>query len=111
MPRVVFLLGVGMALLAVAFVLTHELLGPRPGVTEANVRRLRDGISPEEAEAILGIRALRRRVLEVSWGRGEAGIILPGRNGEAEVWFYADGRVKLAEWSDEPFIVKLLPSP
>ena len=37
-----------------ALALTHELLGPRPGVNERNVRRIRQGMTRGEAEAVLG---------------------------------------------------------
>ncbi|MCI0464611.1 MAG: outer membrane protein assembly factor BamE [Gemmataceae bacterium] len=54
MPRRVYLLGVGMVLVVLAFVITDALLGSRPGVTEANVRRIRAGMTLQEVEAILG---------------------------------------------------------
>ena len=43
MPRLVYLSGAGLALVALAFVLTDSLLW-EPGVTEANVRRIRPGM-------------------------------------------------------------------
>jgi hypothetical protein len=51
--RGVYLLGVGLALVALAFALTDALLW-RPGVTEANVRRIRPGMKRTEVEAVLG---------------------------------------------------------
>ncbi len=54
MPRWVFLLGVGMLLVALAFMATYAVLGPAPGVTEANVRRIRRGMPLAEVESILG---------------------------------------------------------
>jgi hypothetical protein len=53
MSRGVYLLGVGIVLLAGAFLLTDRLLW-RPGVTEANVRRNRVGMTSAQVEAILG---------------------------------------------------------
>jgi hypothetical protein len=53
MPRRVYLLGVGLALVAGAFLLTDALLR-RPGVTEVNVRRIRVGMTLAEVEALLG---------------------------------------------------------
>jgi hypothetical protein len=53
MSRGVYLLGVGMALVALAFVVTDALLW-EPGVTEANVRRIRVGMTMAEVEALLG---------------------------------------------------------
>jgi hypothetical protein len=41
-----------MVLVALAFVITDGVLGARPGVTEANVRRIRAGMTLEEVEAI-----------------------------------------------------------
>jgi hypothetical protein len=49
----VFLLGVGLVLVALAFLLTDALLW-RPGVTEANVQRIRRGKTLAEVEAVLG---------------------------------------------------------
>jgi hypothetical protein len=54
MPRWVFLLGVGVLLVTVAFVVTTTALGPRPGVTEANARRIKPGMTMAEVEAIMG---------------------------------------------------------
>ena len=53
MSRRVFLLGVGLALVALAFVLTDVLLW-EPGVTAANVRRIRAGMTLAEVNAVLG---------------------------------------------------------
>ncbi len=53
MPRTVFLLGVALFLMALAFLATDALLW-RPGVTEANARRIRPGMTLAQAEAILG---------------------------------------------------------
>jgi hypothetical protein len=59
MSRLVFRLGVGIALVALAFVVTDHVLTPpfTPGATEANVKRLRPGMTPEEVDAILGVPA------------------------------------------------------
>jgi hypothetical protein len=53
MSRRVYLLGVGLALVAMAFVVMDALLW-EPGVTEANVRRIRPGMTLAQVEAILG---------------------------------------------------------
>jgi hypothetical protein len=53
MSRQVYLMGVGLALVALAFVVTDALLWG-PGVTEANVRRVRVGMTIREVESILG---------------------------------------------------------
>jgi hypothetical protein len=54
MPRGVYLLGEGLALVALALALTDWALSLRPGVTEANVKRIRKGMTLAEAEALLG---------------------------------------------------------
>ena len=53
MSRGVYLLGVGISLVAMTFVVTDALLW-EPGVTEANVQRIRRGMALTEVEAILG---------------------------------------------------------
>jgi hypothetical protein len=53
MSRQVYLLGVGLALVAGAFVVTDRLSYP-PGVTEANAGRVREWMSLREVEALLG---------------------------------------------------------
>src|SRR5262245_32083334 len=54
MPRRVYLLGVGLALVALALAITDAVMGPSPGVTEANVRRIRVGMGMKEVAARLG---------------------------------------------------------
>jgi hypothetical protein len=52
MPRLVYLLGVGLALVALALAFTDWALRSR--VTEANARRIRAGLTLAEVEALLG---------------------------------------------------------
>jgi hypothetical protein len=54
MSRRVYLLGLGLALVTLAFAVTDWALGLRPGVTEANVKRVRVGMTLAEVEGILG---------------------------------------------------------
>jgi hypothetical protein len=54
MPRLVYLLGVGIGLVAIAFALTYQLLTPPPGVTLENVRRVQPGMSRDQVERLLG---------------------------------------------------------
>src|SRR5262249_13549920 len=61
MPRLVYLLGVGIGLVAVAFALTCQILGPAPGVTEANAKRIQKGMALPEVEALLGGAAKRTK--------------------------------------------------
>src|SRR5262245_52258504 len=53
MPRLVYLLGFSLILVAGAFVLTDRLLW-EPGVTAANVKRIRPGMRLAEVRALLG---------------------------------------------------------
>jgi hypothetical protein len=94
MSRRVYLLGVGLALVTLAFLLTEELLW-QPGVTEANVKRIRLGMAPEEVTAIFGKES--DRAIELGdgvwvWQKwyGEAGA--------ADVTFTDDGRARSARW-------------
>jgi hypothetical protein len=54
MSRQVYLLGTGVALVALALAFTDWALSLRSGVTEANVRRIRVGMTVHEVEALLG---------------------------------------------------------
>src|SRR5262249_16521979 len=54
MSRWAYLLGVGLVLVALAFVLTEAALGPRLGITQANAQRIRKGMTSGEVEGILG---------------------------------------------------------
>jgi hypothetical protein len=54
MSRRVYLLGLGLALVALALAFTDWALSLQPGVTEANVRRIQPGMTEAEVEALLG---------------------------------------------------------
>jgi hypothetical protein len=54
MSRQTYLLGLAIALLGCAMALTHELLSPWPGVSERNVRHIREGMTLREVERLLG---------------------------------------------------------
>ena len=54
MPRGVYLLGVGLALVALALAFTDWALSLRYGVTEENFQRIREGMTLQEVESILG---------------------------------------------------------
>jgi hypothetical protein len=58
MSKRVYLLGVGL-LVALAFVITDGLLW-EPGVTEANVRRIRRGRQAPDSNSIRGLTPLAR---------------------------------------------------
>src|SRR5262245_66059249 len=86
MPRLVYLLGVGLLLVAGALALTHELLGAWPGVNERNVRRIKEGMTVPEVEAILG--GPRGRGSSVGGaGRLTTWYTWPGPDGRAVVAF------------------------
>jgi hypothetical protein len=52
--RQILWIGGAVVLVALAFLLTDQLLTPSPGVTKANVRRIRAGMTLQEVEAIFG---------------------------------------------------------
>ncbi|MCC6420338.1 MAG: hypothetical protein IT429_19050 [Gemmataceae bacterium] len=108
----VYLLGVGLILVALAGVVTDQILGMQPGVSERNVRRICPGMTHEEVETLLGgpadstvtvgLRPMRcgsdfvamYRAQQVQrWVRG---------HGTARVAFgLLDGRVRSANYSAE----------
>ena len=107
MSRWVYLMGVGLALLALAFVLTDALLW-RPEASQANLRRIRQGMALREVEAILGgpadrtydIRRFPQHMREEyrpgeKWTRGWA-----GSRGEAIVNFDEGDRVTSTCWDE-----------
>jgi hypothetical protein len=114
MARSVFLLGLGIAAVGVAFGLLDLVIGPTPGVTEANVRRLRAGMSIEDVEAILGDsspwltyggRVDRVKLKElcdpppcVDVPRDRVAATKEGDEGSAVVFLSTAGRVRWAEW-------------
>src|SRR5262245_51077287 len=53
MSRLTYLAGVALVVVGVAFLLTDRLTW-RPGVTEANVKRICEGMTLAEVEALLG---------------------------------------------------------
>src|SRR5262245_26558165 len=94
MPRLVYLLGVGLLLVGGALALTDVLLTP-PGVTWENVRRIRTGMTEGRVERLLGgpPRAWRDGI------HAEGGLCRVGDWGgpgwDVSVWFGGDGRVVL----------------
>src|SRR4051794_32019633 len=99
MPRWVFSLGVGMALVAVAFVVTDTCIGPRPGMTEANARRIRPGMTLKDVQLILP-----------EWPSLESGspdgVVLLWRDGDNRVYvsfgFDSSVRAVKVEWKINP---------
>jgi hypothetical protein len=94
----VYLLGVGVALVALAFLLTDALVW-EPGVTEANVRRIRPGMSLDQVEAILGEKGIAVDLRDNPPGRPPSVPWLwSARTGAAWVRVGAGGRVESASW-------------
>jgi hypothetical protein len=54
MSRRVFLLGLGIALVALGLAVTDRALGPRPGATPARVQRIKPGMTVGEVETVFG---------------------------------------------------------
>jgi hypothetical protein len=70
MSRRVYLLGVGLVLVALALAFTDRAVRPPfgPGVTEANARRIRPGMTLAEVEKRFGA---RRKQVSVLWRRSD----------------------------------------
>jgi hypothetical protein len=92
MPRLTYLAGLALLLVASAFLLTDRLLTPAPGVTAANARRIKPGMSWAWVERVLGGPATQegRLPLDGSFGAWDTGarVVL--------VEFDAAGRVREA---------------
>jgi hypothetical protein len=117
MSRRVYLLGVAIALVALAFAVTDAVLGPRPGATEANVTRIRNGMTRKEVEAILGgkgswgDRPGAPLMRDASWGIPQTHYHWVGANGYASVtfsWSISDGKEQVL---DACFVRTASPSP
>src|SRR5262249_26459222 len=102
MSRRVYLLGVGLALVALAFVLTDALLW-EPGVTAPNVRRIRAGMTLAEVNSVLGPPVQdEMRLLAITTNSGAMDAAAPedftcaweGPGGYVAVRFDADERVR-----------------
>jgi hypothetical protein len=106
----------GVVVLTLAWGLTVMLLGPFPGITKANVERIRNGMTGAEAIAILGQPAVVTTL--TGWcGREHIDMGLPiyavqwrGEAGKATVLLNVDGVVTDANFEpapDPPFSVGL----
>jgi hypothetical protein len=121
MSRRVFLLGVALAVVALALAGTDRVLRPplRPGVTERNVQRLREWMTFEEVEAILGplpggpnapASTIPREELVKMFREHDAGdrllyafsVTIPGEGGDAVLRFNDFGRFERVEWQRAP---------
>jgi hypothetical protein len=88
MSRRVYLLGLGLALVALGLAVTDAMIGPSPGVTEANVRRIRNGMTMKEVEAILGGPGKWEFYLMDNRFRGSRHFSWAGPDGTAHIAFY-----------------------
>ena len=106
MSRRVYLLGLGLALVALAFCVIDGVFGPPPGITEANARRLRQGMTLAEVEAVFGCPAngrteftrIKKGVPPREGWKGPDPTLgwvreWDGRGGIATVFFSRDNRV------------------
>jgi hypothetical protein len=117
MSRRVYLLGMGLALVALGLALTDWALSLRPGVTEANVRRIRPGMTFTQLEALLGqidvvettqdgkvlshqefVKRLPADCDRLEESGNPLVICLFGENGVAAIRFGRGARVVSAEW-------------
>jgi hypothetical protein len=86
----VYLLGVGLALVALALAMTGAAMGPAPGVTKANLARVR-GLTLAEVEALMGVPS--RPDIDIP-GLKSRGFV--GRERVASVFFDGRGRATYA---------------
>jgi hypothetical protein len=96
MSRRVYLLGVGLALVALALAFTDWALSLRPGVTEVNVRRVKPGMTLAEVEAIFGCRW--RAGFINNGSPAEVSFEWEGARGAAAVRFDLGQRARQATW-------------
>jgi hypothetical protein len=104
MSRRVYLLGLGAALVALALAFTDRALSLRPGVTEANVKRIRAGMTLGQVNALLGSRPTDRLSV-MGPGGPPFTYVWKGPAGMALVYELPGGRVRAAQWvrdEDQP---------
>jgi hypothetical protein len=98
MSRRVYLLGVGLALVALALAFTDWALSLRPGVTEANVRRIRAGMTIREVEALLGgpKTGLTEPAIASFWrgDSGEALVVFSSTDRVTDKWFRPSSKAR-----------------
>ena len=86
-----------------AFLVTCAALEPAPGITAANVRRIRPGMTREEVEALLGgpHHSASWENMRAVWPSPWAGL-WRGSDGCVTVVFDPPGRVRGAEFRPDP---------
>src|SRR5262245_34961502 len=102
MPRLTYVAGVALLARAGAFLLTDALLGPRPGVSRWNARRIQPGMTVKEVEARFG--GPGATGLPISWipsglpsGAHLSQAVWHGPPLTVRVWFDRSGRLRLIE--------------
>jgi hypothetical protein len=114
MSRRVFLLGVGIVLVALVFVGTDWALGLLPGITKTNAQRIRARMTFQEVEDLLGpfpipanatlqerneAKAFLQRIRAGDFAEGEFAIAFwHGEEGSVRVFFGSTGRVQSVGW-------------
>jgi hypothetical protein len=91
----VYLLGVGLALVALALAVTDWALSLQPGVTQRNVNRIRPGMTRAQVESILGNRGARA---DYDGFLGGFNLRWTGESGSVLVQFSRDGAAYEASW-------------
>jgi hypothetical protein len=98
MSRRVYLLGVGLVLVALGLAFTDWALSLQPGVTEANFRRIRVGMTMAEVAAILGQPGPRQPRADRNGVRVEGGLhVWRGQDG-AYILTLGGERVNCIAW-------------
>jgi hypothetical protein len=87
MNRLVYMSGVALVVVALAFLLTDALLW-QPGINEANARRVRPGMTLPEVEGLLGTSAAVHLQSPSTVGPSGALKIWQGKQGSALILFF-----------------------
>jgi hypothetical protein len=82
--------GVALCLVALALGVTVRVLEPPPGVTAANVLRIRPGMRPDVVERILGSCHIGGPAAGSPDGKGARVWVIPGGKWKAVVVVYSD---------------------
>ncbi len=99
----VYLLGVGIALVALALGFTDWALALRPGITEANARRVRPGMTMAEVRQLFGSRPHHPKAPDIlHGGHPDTGCwAWFAEDGLAVIVIGPDGLVESVQWIRE----------
>jgi len=98
MSRPVYLLSLGIAAVGLGLAFTDWMLSLRPGVTEANLKQVRAGMTLQEVEALLGCPGVRACRTANSTSTSED-YYWENEEGRAWISIGSDGRVETAGWT------------